>query len=485
MQEGLLIKYRPQRLQDLTVYQKQIGREITTFLNKFANPSPQFCPNLLIMGKNGIGKSLIVDLTLQSLGYEKEIFRSEQIIKEKIKIKDEEAIETYYRNLTNSFVLQLSGHMSTRKIVMVIDDASNIYNSNEKKNIKLLMKHNNKHLKLPIIVISDYKHNKLIKNIEKVTVSPVRAKKGEKKVIKIPNIIHMFPLNREQTQSILRRIVKAENIQLDPYWHVETLDVESRIIEHAQNDICRLINLLSELQCVFQHQKITHQHLTQYFTSSTQKDCILGIYEATGILLNHYDTIDYALQVYGDERASIPMIFHENYPMNIENQYKSMPKKQKLDLLYNISKSISESDRVDGLIYSQQVWTLQSVHGFYACGLPSFLINQNESKLHNEEKYNYTRDFNRISIKKNNAMSIARAHSIPYLKNSCVRDFMYMISVLRHYIETEQYRNLLRMIKPYAFTVKDLDTFLKIDKMTKKSLTANQKTMLKHYLLEK
>ena len=154
-------------------------------------------------------------------------------------------------------------------------------------------------------------------------------------------------------------------------------DIFVELILHAQYDVRRLINILEELKLIYIDAKITFDKFEQYRETSKTKDLDPGIYEATRMLLNRYNNIADALILYGEERATIPFMVHENYPLNIRQQYTKMSAENQIDLIYDISKSISESDKVDGLIYSNQCWSLQPVHGFYSCVMPSLLYKQN------------------------------------------------------------------------------------------------------------
>lgn len=497
--ENWLDKYRPKKLSDVMGDKYQIGR-IEQFIKQFAkkkiDTNKISSPNIIITGSNGIGKTLIVDLILKENDIEKVVADLSNIsiirkTKKKDKIDKEmtstnRTIKSYYLSLVNSYSFSSIGdNIINRNIALVFDDVSNISNPKEKEAIKLLVKLNNKQKKIPIIIIANTKHSKTINELRKMVTYIVKDinnsnKKEGKKIVnevllKAPDYLQIF--------QFVKKICKEENLNLVTK-KTDEENIYVQLIEHAQYDIRRLINILEELKMMHDDSEITYNDFVTYCDTSKTKDLDHGIYEATRILLNKYVDIDTALSLYGEERSTIPLMVHENYPLNIKHQYPKLPLKDQMEMIFNISKSISESDKIDGLIYSNQCWNLQSVHGFYSCVLPSYYINKHPDKLCNKEKYRYTQDYNKTSIKKINNKVIKKAQENQFLKKVSIYDFLYMASILKTLFENKKWKKIAELMKPYDLTLKEIESLIKIDKIKKSKnvLTGKQKILLKELL---
>jgi len=307
---------------------------------------------------------------------------------------------------------------------------------------------------------------------------------GKKEIKKkIINEIILRAPNYNEMEKFVKNISTNEKLQIIANKSDED-DIYVELINHAQYDIRRLINILEELKMIYLDSEITFDKFEQYRETSKTKDLDPGIYEATRMLLNSYTTIDSALLLYGEERATIPLMVHENYPLNIKQQYPKMVISDQLDIIYDISKCVSESDKIDGLIYSNQCWSLQPVHGFYSCVMPSYHINKNPGKLHRVEKYKYTQDYNKTSIKKINNKVIKKAQENQFLKKVSIYDFLYIASILKTLFERKDFNAIAELMKPYNLTLKEIESIIKIDKIkkTKITLTGKQRNLIKEML---
>lgn len=447
-------------------------------------------------------------------------------------------VVTYYASLSNKKRIFNTGY-KMNKIALVIDDLSSITNAKEKHIIKTLIKINNEKKKFPIILISGLKHNKAVTNIKKMLMYKVPVKKtladtklkstikntkstnGNNNVSSSTTSTHSkLPLttikptpasaNKSQSQSILKNEKKIEKIsrvirfknpypdEIIKFMNIivanekiifdkrEFLNIENYIVDHCQKDIRRLINILEELKLTYDNKTIYYNDLLEYSEISKKKDLDLGIYYTTSKLLNEFDDIDTSLSLYEHERTTIPLMVHENYPGNISRQYSNLNCITKIKMMHKISKSISESDKIDGLIYSNQCWNLQSVHGFYSCCLPSYYINKNDGKSKNNEigEYIYTIDFNKTSIKNINNKVIKNAQKNKSLRIVSCYDFLYISHILKTLFSRDDLDKTCEFMKYYNLTPKEIDSIIKIDKInkTKKQLTNKQKNKIKSYL---
>lgn len=499
-----LDKYKPSKLSEVLGDKSQIT-QIDKFIKKFTvkNYSPEKiqCSNLIITGTNGIGKTLITDLVIKENQLEKVIADLSNIsVTRKTKRKkkvDKEAtgtnrtIITYYMSLKNYKKISPEGVYEPKKIVLVFDDVSNISNPKEKEAIKAIIKINNKYKFFPIIVIANTKHSKTVNELKKMVTFIVKTTNddGKKESRKITNEIIMRKPDFLDLVNYIKKISSLEKLNIVRKKNDES-DIYVKIIKHSQYDIRRLINILEELKLIYENNEVTVGKFKKYCETSKKKDMDPGIYDATKTLLNRYNNMQSALLLYGEERATIPLMVHENYPLNIRNQYPKMSVDDQIDLIFDISKSMSESDKVDGLIYSNQCWSLQPVHGFYSCVMPSYHINKTPGKYTNDEKYRYTQDYNKTSIKKINNKVIKKAQEHPFLKKVSIYDFLYMASILKTLLDAKDLEAIAKLMKPYKLKLKEIESIIKIDKIkidngnkkTNNTLTGKQKNTLKELL---
>jgi len=496
--ENWLDKYKPQQLSDVLGDKAQI-QKIDQFVKQFTkkniNKDKITNPNLIITGTNGIGKTLMIDLVIQGNGLEKVTADLSNIsvtrkTKRKRKVEKEiigpnRSVKTYYTTLKNNKKLLSTGDYSTKKIALVFDDVSNISNPKEKEAIKTIIKTNNKFKEFPIIIIANTKHSKVVNELRKMVTFIIRSTTpdGKKENRKVVNEIVIRPPQYFEMENFVKKVCRDENLKLIKKKSDEE-DIYVELINHAQYDVRRLINILEELKLIYEDADITMDKFEQYRETSKKKDLDPGIYEATRMLLNGYTNMDSALMLYGEERATIPLMVHENYPLNIRQQYPRMSVDDQINMMYDISKSISESDKVDGLIYSNQCWSLQPVHGFYSCVMPSYYINRTPGKLCCVEKYKYTQDYNKTSIKKINNKVIKKAQEHQFLKKVSIYDFLYISSILKTLLEKKDFEKLAELMKPYKLKLKEIESIIKIDKIkkSKNNLTGKQRTMLRELL---
>lgn len=479
--ESWLEKYRPNKLNDFIGDKDQI-KKILTFLKQFTDKAEKetIVPTIIISGPNGIGKTLLVDLALSELSINKHNVSIDNIVitrkskNKKTESNNNKTVKDYYMSLCN-YKFDLIGTLTSKLSALVFDDVSSISNIKEKEIIKALVKINNKFKKMPIIIIANEKYHKTVNEIRKLVTY------SKSKDNKFVNEIIMKCPDHNQLILFIKKICNNENIKLA----VSKKDnIYDEIIEHSQYDIRRLVDILNELKMLYKNKDITIENFLNLKETSKTKDINHGIYEATRMILNNYDNIDNILNIYSDDRATMPLMIHENYLSNIQYQYAKLPVKDKLDMMYDISKSISESDKIDGIIYSNQYWNLQSVHGFYACVFPSYFINRYPNKLSKKEHFHYTQDYNKTSIKKINNKVIKKAQENELLKNVSIYDFLYIASILKDIFETKKWDKLIDIVKPYHLTLKELESIIKIDKVDKSKsiLSGKQRNTLKELL---
>lgn len=497
--ENWLDKYKPTKLADIIGDKTQIQR-IDNFIKQYDKNNVDYSkintPNIIISGTNGIGKTLITDIVLKDHGFNKitaDLSNISVARKTKKKKKNEKepigsnrTVKTFYMSIQSNKQLLSNGVLQQNKIALVFDDVSNISNAKEKEAIKCIVKLNNKLKKFPIIIIANTKHSKTVNELRKMVTYSIKSTTadGKKKNKKIINEIYLKAPTYNDIEKFIKNICTHENLNLVKNKSDDD-DIFVEIVNHAQYDMRRLVNTLEELKLIYGDAEVTMEKFSKYCETSKTKDLDPGIYEATGMLLDDWYNIEKALTIYGEERATIPLMVHENYPNNIRQQYPKMTTDTQIDLIFDISKCISESDRVDGLIYSNQCWSLQPVHGYYSCVMPSYYINRHPGKMHKKIVYEYTQDYNKTSIKKINNKVIKKAQENPFLKKISIYDFLYIASILKTLLfDKKDFEKIVALIKPYQLKLKEIESIIKIDKIkkSKNPLTGKQRTILKEML---
>lgn len=514
-----LEKYKPKKIEDV-VLDSNAYNIFIKFLESFDNPTPDLKPNILITGPNGTGKTLVVELTLEKLGYKINYINlsalalvSKKIKKEpKRKGKDKknkklkdinEFVYRYYKSCLEQNYIDLTQILigyteeKSEKSAIVIDNLGSITNNKEKKILEDLIKVSNIEKKIPIIFIGHARHNKVITEIRKKLQFTVKGGKKSKteeeeeeyeeedeeiaKPIggkKKNHEILIYPISKRDLARIMNKIVEYEEMVFDG-------DVMEKILDHAQGDARRLINTLEELKQI-NGNIISSLNFTTYASSSGTKDISPGIRDATFQLLNSYENIKKALNLHSEERSTMPLMFHEYFTTNIRVQYPKMSPLEQLELAEEISKHISFADYVDGLIFSNQCWSIQDIHGFYSCVYPSYLINKNEGKKCNMENYEYIRDFNRTSTRCINSKTITAIRSNDLYRHLSVTDLVQMSTILKKMWNDKKIDAIAELMAPSDCKAKMIEDIIKVDKIEagvdvkKTSFSQKQRETLDH-----
>ncbi len=440
-------KYRPLKSEDIIGNSKALLQ-----FNQFLETYQKKNSNIIISGNHGIGKTLMVDIILAEKGFTKVVPNFAAISNKKVN-----NIKKYYIMLSNRKDLGNLDVFQVEKVALVIDEIDMITGTNEKESIKILHKLNDKYKNIPLIIITNPIHNKIVNYLKRNSAE----------------IIMNHP-EYSELEKFIKKIAQTESISFSKD---RDDDVISRIINHSQYDIRRLIGILHDLKNIYSDTIIDEGIFLDYAETAIMKDIDLSIYEAGRKLLNDYCDIKSCLDMYELDRSTIPLIFHENYLSNIQTQYKKLSCKTKIELIYEISQNLSYGDIIDGFIYSNSAWDLQIVYGYYTCVIPAFLINEQPGKQKNRESYLYTKDFNKTSIRKINCRVISKTQANSHMKNMSIIDFLHINNILKSLIEEEKYDKIYQLLKEYNLQEDQIESLLKIDKikMTKNNLTAKQK----------
>jgi DNA polymerase III delta prime subunit len=408
-------KYEPKSSKDFIGNSVAVSK-IRKWLADFPNSSPSY----IIIGSIGVGKTILSKLLLKEAGYDYIYYAS----------SDEKKDDIYETVINNP----------KKKIGVIIDDTNRINLTNEKKNIINLFLLNEIKKKFPIILISNLTHSKFINKLV------------QKKYC--PEIKFELP-GETSLKTIINKICLGEDLTING-------EVINKIIEYSQKDIRKCILILEDLYLTFGN-SIDDSKFRVYRTYTQRKDIDCGLLISNKNLMDNYKSIQASLKMYDKEKVLLPLMLFENYPLAVDN--KMLAPKDKIDMISNVTNSLSIGDVIETNIYSDQNWYLQDTHGFFSCVKPSFdMISKNNSKFYN---LNFSYDLNSVSIKNINRKNFVniRNHLINFNNN----DILYLHKIYKYQIKNKKTDKLNKLLTTYKITIKNITSINNIDKTYRES----------------
>ena len=211
--------------------------------------------NLIIMGAHGCGKSTILNLILNDLNYDIIYINEINPTDEPLKI---------YNALNFSD--------KERKKIIVIDELDILTKNTEKKYIEKILKNNNYYRIVPIIILSNNTHKKILTSIKKIT-----------------NIIEINNLSSLEIRKYMLKICKNENINMNSI-------LFDKIIENEKFDIRKILLFLNGLKITYGDMKITNEILSNYEIIMKKKDTSENLFDITKKILTTYETTELQLK---------------------------------------------------------------------------------------------------------------------------------------------------------------------------------------------
>uniref|UniRef100_A0A6C0M0G5 AAA+ ATPase domain-containing protein n=1 Tax=viral metagenome TaxID=1070528 RepID=A0A6C0M0G5_9ZZZZ len=416
-------QYAPKISKDI-IGNNECLAKIKYWLANFKN-NPKLASSLIVSGPHGVGKTCAVRLILQEYGY--------NIHNPNLKS---------YKNIQNINELNIS-----KKTAIIIDDSETITLTSEKNTISHIFKENETKKMFPIVFITNEQHSKLILDIKKSCAE----------------IKFAFPTPSE-IKSFILKIANLENL------NIKDDQTISSIIKFSQFDIRRLIYILEDLKLTFKDTTIDYQMWKNYTMVSQRKDKDIGLFDATRKLLNSYKNMDSCMQLYETEKVLLPLMLFENY-QNCIMQKNASPK-EILQVMSDITSSISFGDVVETNIYTDQNWYLQNLHGFFTCAQTSFLTNKYPFSGTENYRIDFSSDLNKTSLKNINKKSIGIIQTS--FKKKTLQDLLYVNKILHSHANNNRTDLIHQVNHVYNLPPKIIDMMFKVDKTLEK-LTLNLK----------
>lgn len=431
-----ITKYKPNNSNDIIGNSKSIY-----FLKNLLSSQNYDNPNLFITGPDGIGKKIITNILLKELNIK-------QINIDLNENNDIVNIDGTFFCINKKKKTETQKFLNNKAIV--IDDINNL-TPNGKKKLQNLQKENKKNKIVLIIIISNNQHKKVINDIKKNCI--------------VINFVHP---TQDDIYQLINKICKNENMKIEKYVH-------SKLIEYSQNDIRRLINILENLKFLIQNDTITNTFFDNYCNTIQKKAIDMGLHNTTFYLLNNYKNIKDTLMHYNTERKLLPVTIHENYLKYVSKM--KITNKEQHNINTNISHCLSQGDKIESLIFSNQAWGFfGDMLGIYTCLMSSYFLNkQNVKSNMKKTDINFAYDINRASTEGKNKKII---YEISHLfNNKNINDYIHIVKILSCLIQKEQYEEVYKLMNEYKIDIKTLEKILKIDKInnTTFKLTTEQK----------
>ena len=331
-------------------------------LNDMENEYIKMKSCLVVSGPHGCGKSTIVSLLTQ-----------------KINIINLNELSTY--NTLNSNLIQgIYANSANNNNIILVDDWESIITSCDKKGIIDIIKNNNFNRWMPMIIITNNKHDKQITNIKKCSNE-----------IKIQN---PYP---NEISKWMYNICKNEKINIE-------YELIQHVITYCQNDLRRILIFLNELNVNYRNIYINNSVLTKIFESIGQLYQSSDLFKATECLLSKYKNLSNCVELYKIDKTVVPLMIFENYHKYTSSNHIIMDK-------------ISQSDIFESYIFCEQNWDLLEIHGLISCGIPSYYINKHTNGK-SDQRLIYATDLNKASVMRMNKKNKSNIGDNKALKNN-------------------------------------------------------------------
>lgn len=410
---------------------QNINEEDDIYIKEKIKNNPQKS-SLIISGNHGIGKTSIITTILNSLNYV--IY---QINFNKI---------TYFKNINefldkpifNNSITDKINNKKTNKKVILIDNLESILSINQRKFIMKLIKYNDIYWDIPIIFISNLKHNKLVYFAKKFSYE-----------IKIPNP------HKDILENILCKISINENINIGDE------KVIDEIIKYSEYDIRSLITNLQSLKNIYEEKYINMEDINTFIITCKMKDNDPDIFNATNKLFYGYDNIDNIIRLFEIEKTVMPLMIQQHYVDYLKNN--------NIDSINKISESLSMGDILENFIYENNIYDIRDIQSFYQCIFPSYILSNklNPKKIESNKfggTFTYPKDLNKTSIRCiNYTKNICPSNKI--FRNMDIDDYMYFNKIIKNIIKSGEYKHCNDILSNYNCNISLLESVLKIDKI--------------------
>jgi len=357
-------KYRPKHIDDLIISSAKKDMLRQWFSDFREGISSQLA--VLLVGPPGLGKTTLAHIILKEYNYHIKEFNASDI---RSKSLIEEHISGLVHTPVNCFVAR-SGQAPVNSIIM--DEVDGMFKGDRggvdalmsfitpKEKYSATSKHTRK---VPIICICN------IGNVKKDTINNLR---------KDCFTLEFTIADSVSMAKVLDRIVQKENMQL-------TEETKQSIIEYAQGDFRRLVNVLEFVDLMNGKKLITNHELDVCFELLCRKDQDLYITDAVRELINKRLDPHKIQTIYNGDKSKTPMVIHQNYLRSISALKTTAMNKINISLV--VVNSLITSDVIEKIMYNTQNWGLQPVQSYTCAHIPNYYMNLMSKTMYVDAKW--------------------------------------------------------------------------------------------------
>lgn len=395
-----LNKYYPKSIKELIGNKKGIS-DIIYWITNFGKDKA----NMILIGNHGIGKSTVINVILREMDYE---------IK---KINHDSNVSIICKTIQRHKDISMLVNKNTKKVAILIDNFELIISKIDRTSILELLKYNNiKHL-FPIILISNNQHNKFLTEIKKISYE-----------------IKLWPPYSSEINELIKYINNKEHIKM-------TEEVIDNISEFVDGNIRQVILTLYQIKDIYNEliTKKIWEKITDNLCETTNTD--FDLFKSADNLIHNYRGIDECLKLYRLDKVLLPLMIQQNYIKCISD----------INSLCEITELLSEGDIIEGIIYNNQNWELNDIHGILTCVIPSYIMSDTSNK---RVKLDFPSDLNKTSTKKTNKKNIKT-------NDMDIDDYINMSSLLNKLSSKYNKQEFVKIVKNY-----DLDNIESIMRLS-------------------
>ena len=399
---------------------------------------------LLITGCHGIGKTSLIKTIINEMNYSPDFINFNDIAT--INNPEGYACDILAEQSIQSMI---SSHKDGNRII-VVDNLESIKFPNERKFIGKLIQENDKYWTVPIIFISDDKHNKFTnKNIKPY-------------VYELPMI---FPTSDDMLYA-LSNVMNKKNIRM-------TKENGELIINKIKYDYRKLLSILEKLYNQVKPQKdgmrfVSDDDIEKCFSIYQPKDRQMDIYNSTNSLFTEKLSIDEALAIYETEKTLYPLMVQKNHISFIMTYSDKSDKKENINnLIEFVCDNLAKGDITENQIHCKQDYGLQQIQGYYSCVYTGKKISNTIKKgtKINIKNYKYLSNYNNESIKNINKNNYKKA--LFDFKSMGIMDMLYAKEIIYHLISNNDHQKYEEVISGYNATPENILALIKVDKVDK------------------
>ena len=433
-------KYHPRQLSEL-VGNTRCVREMREWLRTFG---PESAPIMFLYGPSGIGKTALATLLFQQHNYH--IFELNAG-----EIRSKKRVHELMDKIMSNYSVSMMKKRSRQKVIGVLMDEVDGMSCGDRGGLHELfqMVQDQKEQGLvvnPVICISNRPYDK------KMAASLYREVAMRK-----PSSLEIFKL--------LQRVAVAEQVSVDDM-------ALQLIIQHSDCDVRKCLNFLQETALCFPDDAIEIETVQkmQSFTQKKQADC--NIFDVTRAIFAKERPLAQVHQLFHVDSNLIPMMIHENLPMQM--QHKKLPQKKMAPVYLDLMHHITLADVLMNVVVEASRSELGYGVAMLSCGYVNETMVHLPSKASTTPKTVFTNTLTKSATQSNTHQFIST------LSYKLGVPSAYCIQLLPTLVE--QFIADPSTLSQYNLDQSDVEKILQIyQKWTAKKITAKDKKLWKKY----